>query len=134
MARFTRSLRALAAAVAISVGTAPTAHAAGWTLVVSSGYTYLFGCKTPVDSIYGPLWKVRVFVSNQADHARRASVTVYRHGVVVHQWVGTIAAGATTTGSVYMSRLLPNEATAGVSELSGTGAGGPLFVGELTTC
>ncbi len=120
--------------MAISVGTAPTAHAAGWTLLVRSGYTYLFGCKTPVDSIYGPLWKVRVFVSNQADHAKGAGVTVYRHGAVVHQWVGTIQAGATTTGSVYMSRLLPDEATAGVGELSGEGAGGAVIVGELTTC
>lgn len=125
--------------VAAAVFAAP-AQAGGWTQVAGSHHGYVFACKAAVNSAYGPLWRVNVFMSNYySDHGHNGGVTVRRYdptaGPVIHSWNVTLAPGQTSgQGTVYLSRLLPDTLTAGAGELNGEGSGGNVSMSSVAYC
>ncbi len=120
--------------------TAAPAQAGGWTAVAQSHYGFVYACKTPISSAYGPLWRVTTFMSNYySDHGHTGGVTVRRNnpytGQLVHQWNVTLGPGQTSGyGTVYLSRVLPDYLVAGAGELDGRGAGGDVGMEYIAYC
>lgn len=116
------------------------AQAGGWTTLSQSHYGFVYGCKTPVSSGYGPLWRVTTFMSNYySDHGHNGGVTVRRGdpytGQLIHRWNVTLGPGQTSGyGTVYLSRILPDHLVAGSGELNGQGSGGDVPIGAIAYC
>lgn len=124
---------------AAAVFSAP-ANAGGWTSVARAHTAHVYACKTAVNSIYGPLWRVTTFMSNHySDHGHNGGVTVKRYdpvtGPVIHSWNVSLAPGQTSGhGTVYLSRLLPDTLVAGAGEPNGNGSGGPVSMSSVAYC
>lgn len=139
--RIASLLAAALLGLGLQAAVAAPAQASPWTWLHTHAGGGLAACKTPVDSPYGPLWKVHVRLINvNSNHLHNGGVKVVRgpnwsNGQVVHSWNRSVPAyGQSDIGTVYLSRILPDTLVAGFGEPNGNGAGGDVGMAYIAGC
>ncbi|MDQ3481313.1 MAG: hypothetical protein M3423_08300 [Actinomycetota bacterium] len=123
----------------VGVGASP-AHAGSWTVLHSRHGGALVACKTPVDSPYGPLWRVQVaLINGSATHGHNGGVTVRRNdpysGRTIHSVSFHEAAGQwSNIRYVYVSRVRNDYMLWGFGEWNGSGLGGDVGMRYISYC
>jgi hypothetical protein len=90
--------------VALLALTATSANAAWSTLGQSGDQVKYLICKTPVDSGYGPLWKLTLVMASSSDYRGSADFRVVRGGSLVSALHLDAGNGAWDVQTTYASR------------------------------
>ena len=110
-----RTLIVISAVLALTVGTASAAQADSWTTIYSygtqNGPVSIAACKQPVDSIYGPMWRVKVLYDRQSTGYPTATISIWRNNQQVQHdsstswWIGRLTIIETYASAWYDDSL-----------------------------
>lgn len=114
--------------IALVVTAAAPAHAAWSTFAGQSGTAVVLGCKTPVDSAYGPLWEITLVAATTPGRTAAARFEVWRGSSLVSRVEVSARDGAWDVKTTWASRILGDTyaGTAGTGLTSGEGSGGAI--------
>ena len=132
---------ALVAALALVVSTPAPAHAAWTSWYNQPGQAAVLGCKTAINSGYGPLWEITLVTASSPDYSVSMTFEVRRGSSIVSHNTLSAQNGAWDVKTTYASRLLGDTyyLAYGVGQIStGYGLGqtlsGPFSFSEMRTC
>ena len=110
-----RSVTVVTTVLILLFGSAVSAHADSWTPIYSygtlNGPVSIAACKQPVDSIYGPMWRVKVLYDRQSTGYPTATLEIWRGNSTVQQassnswWIGRLSIIETYASAWFDDRL-----------------------------
>jgi hypothetical protein len=132
---------AFVAALALVVSTPAPAHAAWTEWYINPGEAAVLGCKTAIDSAYGPLWQITLVAASSPDYSASLTFEVRRGSSIVSHDALSARNGAWDVETTYASRLLGDTFYVGygVGQIStGYGLGetfhGPISFSQMQNC